>query len=267
MSESLPSADLPDVDDRLAVPGTRYEVIDGKPVYVSPADKPHGEMHLALAALVQAHLADGFNAAVDLLTRTSLVDDIAPDVSVYPAAPTPRGGRQLEHLAFEIASKQALSKVADKARRLAGRGVRRVFAIDSKKGRVLEWMAETAGWTVLDRDGTIVDLALAVPMPVAPLLDAAKAHDAIVEAFRSQRHTQFVEERAEGRAEGRLEGRLEGRIERTAEAILVVFAARGIAVSAEQATRIRGERDAERLERWFAAVLDIDDARSLLALA
>jgi Uma2 family endonuclease len=262
MSELLPSAGLPDVDERLAVPETRYEVIDGKPVYVSPADKPHGEIHLALAALVKAHVADGFSAAVDLLTRTSLVDDIAPDVSVYPAAPTARGGRQLEHLAFEIASKQALSKVADKARRLAGRGVRRVFAVDLKKGRVLEWMAETASWTVLDRDGAIVDVALAVPMPVAPMLDAAKAHDAMVEAFRSQRHTGFLEERAEGRVEGRLEGRLE----RTAEAILVVFAARGIAVSTEQATRIRSERDAERLERWFAAVLDIGDVSGLLAL-
>jgi hypothetical protein len=81
-----------------------------------------------------------FEVAADLLTRTSRVDDIAPDVSVYPDAPDPRtGGRQLEQLAFEIVSTQSLGDAAGKARKLATRGVRRVFAIDVARSRALEW--------------------------------------------------------------------------------------------------------------------------------
>ncbi len=55
------------------------------------------DLHSALDALVRAHRAEGYAVAVDMLTRTSRTDDIAPDVSVYPAARDPRtGGRQLE---------------------------------------------------------------------------------------------------------------------------------------------------------------------------
>jgi hypothetical protein len=261
MSEYPPTTEhLPAVDERLAVPETRYEVIDGKQRYVAPADEPHGTLHSKLAALVEAHVADGFQAAVDMLTRTSRVDDIAPDVSVYPAAATPSGGRQLEHLAFEIATTQSLSNVADKARRLAARGVRRVFAINVSRRRVLEWSA--AGWIALDPEGEITDLALAVPLPIEPLLAAANAQDAMVQAFRTRRHPSFLEERAEGR----VEGRLEGRTLRTIESILLILAARSIAVSHDQVAHIRGERDPERLERWFAAVLEIADADALLAI-
>src|SRR5215510_4080949 len=92
----------PDIDDRLVVPETRYEMRDGELAYVSPADPPHGTRHAQLIALIEAHTGLAFEVACDLLTRTSEIDDIAPDVSVYPEQPDPQTGRrQLEQLAFE----------------------------------------------------------------------------------------------------------------------------------------------------------------------
>jgi Uma2 family endonuclease len=250
MSEIPPSAsdraELPDVDERLVAPGSGYEIIDGQVVYVPPADEPHGTSHVSLAAIVKAHIAEGFTAAVDMLTRTSRIDDIAPDVSVFPSARTAKGGRQLEVIAFEIASTQALSDVADKARRLSGRGVRRVFALDLGRRRALEWSRELGTWSILGLDGTIVDEAFAVPLRIAPLLDAALGDDSIVQAWRTRRHRAFEEERAEGHREGHREGLRAGH----QDVILELLEARGISVEAEDVARIRGEADLEILHQW-----------------
>src|SRR3954467_6179673 len=144
-------SDLSGLDDRLLEPETRYEMHDGELVYVSPADPPHGERHAQLVALLEAHIRFAFEVAADLLTRTSRVDDVAPDVSVYPDAPDPEtGGRQLEQLAFEIASTQSLGDAAVNARKLATRGVRRVFAIDVARSRAFEWSAPHSRWQELD---------------------------------------------------------------------------------------------------------------------
>jgi len=54
---------------------------------------------------------------------------------VFPAAPHPvTRHRQLQVLAFEVVSTQRLSDDAGKAAKLAGRGVRRAFAIDLRRG-------------------------------------------------------------------------------------------------------------------------------------
>ena len=254
--------ELPQVDERLAAPETRFEVIDGEAIYGAPADEPHGNLHGALAALVRAHRGEGYEVAIDMLTRTSRTDDIAPDVSLYPAAHDPRtGGRQLEELAFEIASTQSLGRVAVKAVKLAARGVRRVFAVDVERARVLEWDQSASQWAILDRHGRIEDRALAVPMPVEALIDAARAHDAIARALRTKRHPEFVAEHAEGVREGRAEGVREGR----AEALRVLLASRGLAPTEAELRRIRAERDLDRLDRWIGAAATCADVASLLA--
>jgi Uma2 family endonuclease len=121
MASDLPvaSSDWPELDDRLVEPETPYEMLDGELICVSPADEP-GELHVQIAALVEAHTGLEFEVACDLLTRTSKVDDIAPDVSVYPSARHPETGRrQLEQLTFEIVSTQSLGYVRRKAEKLA----------------------------------------------------------------------------------------------------------------------------------------------------
>src|SRR3954470_11817424 len=134
MSSSSSSHDdskLPDLDDRLVTPGTRYEMLDGELIYVPPADGPHATRHSAVLVLLQAHVALGFTVACDLLTRITKVDDFAPDASVSPSARHPvTGGRQLMELAFEIVATETMNHAGKKAGKLAARGVRRVFAIN-----------------------------------------------------------------------------------------------------------------------------------------
>jgi Uma2 family endonuclease len=240
---------LPDIGDRLVECNTRYEMLDGELVYVSPADPPHGTLHLQLAALIEAHTGFAFEAAADLLTRTSKGDDIAPDVSVYPDAPDPQtGGRQLEQLAFEIVSTQSLGHAAVKATKLTARGVRRVFAIDVERARVLEWSTERGTWHELDAASRIDDAALEVLLPIEAMVHAAKADDAVAQALVA-RHNPVIEAvRAQDRAEGKEEGKLEGKL----EALIAILAARGIEPDGAAHARIAGERDPLRLDRWIA---------------
>ena len=158
MDARPPSRELPPIDERLIAPGSRYEIYDGELAYVAPALPPHATRHSKLSALVETHAHPDFEVASDLLTRTSETSDVAPDVSVYPDAEDPlTGGRQLEHLAFEIVSTERLSRASRKAGMLADRGVRRVFAIDIEHERALEWSRSTRDWEELDPTGRIED--------------------------------------------------------------------------------------------------------------
>ena len=238
-------SDLPGLDDRLVEPKTRYEMYDGELVYVSPADPPHGELHLQLAALIEAHTGFEFEAAADLLTRTSKVDDIAPDVSVYPDAPDPRtGGRQLEQLAFEIISTQSLGRATTKAIKLTARGVRRVFAVDVERSRVLEWSTDRSTWHELDVAGQIADPALEVPLPIEAMVHAAKADDAVARALVARHNVVIETVRAEDRAAGKAEGKI--------EALIAILAARDIDLDSDAREQILRERDPQRLDRWIA---------------
>jgi len=163
--------ELPAVDERLVAPESRYEIVDGTVVYMPPAGESHGASHGLLVAIVHAHRADAYALALHMLTRTSQLDDIAPDVSVYPSARDPAtGGRYIEDLAFEIVNTESLAYAGIKAAKLVARGVRRVFAIDLDRACALEWSKDRGEWSLLDRRTQIEDPALAVPIPVAALL-------------------------------------------------------------------------------------------------
>jgi Uma2 family endonuclease len=252
-----PNRELPAVDERLVAPQTRYEIEDGRIVYVPPTDKPHGEAHARLADVVRAHRHAAYEVAVDMLTRTSRIDDIAPDVSIYRSAPDPRtGGRQLEELAFEVASTESLGHAGARAVKLIGRGVRRVFAIDVARGQVLEWSTTLDAWSFLDRSFEIDDPVLAAPVPVGALLDAVAADGAVARAYRLRRHPEFLAEREEGREEGRVAG--------LAQAVLAVLVSRGLEPTADEHTQILGERDANRVDRWLADVASCTSVADLL---
>src|SRR2546426_659743 len=81
---------VPRIDDRLAPPETRIEYLDGKKIISMPADPPHATKHSQIDRVVGAHVAAGYEVAVDMLTRTSKTSDFAPDVSIFPKAPDPR---------------------------------------------------------------------------------------------------------------------------------------------------------------------------------
>jgi len=259
-----------DVDERLVMPETRFEVIEGEVVYVSPADPPHATRHSKLSALLEAYVAPGYEAASDMLTRTSEKGDMAPDGSVYPLAPDPStGGRQLERLAFEVVSTEALSHAAKKAAALTSRGVGRVFAIDVERRRALEWSLPTAAWQILARDAVIDDPAFALPLPVHDLVSAAKADDAVARALLAKQNPVLMdalaEARFDARALGRVEGSVEGKAEGKAEAILAVLTARHLRVDTATARRIRALRDPAELERLLVVAATCSDASTLEA--
>jgi Uma2 family endonuclease len=255
--EATPAdSELPPVDERLVEPETPYEILDGVLVHVPPADPPHAILHSKVSALVEAHAAPDFQVASDMLTRTSKVDDFAPDVSVFPRARDPRtGGRQLEHLAFEVVSTESLSHTARKAAKLVARGVRRVFAIHVDRGRVLEWSQSLAGWSVLDASADLEDPALAAPLPVRSLLATARTDDTVARALLVKRNAVLEAATAAAAAAARQQG--------LAEAVLAILAARRIAVGGADRTRILAE-DPARLLRWTVRATTCGDIAELL---
>jgi Uma2 family endonuclease len=283
-------SELPDIDDRLVEPETRYEMLDGELIYVSPAKEPHAERHAQLCVLIGAHCGPEFKVACDLLTRTSQDDDFAPDVSVYPRALDPRTGRrQLPQLVFEVVSTQSMGDATRKAAKLAARGVRRMFAIDVRRSRALEWSAARGRWSVLDNSGQISDPTLQVPLPIEAMIRDAKTDGVVaraliakrtpeIEAARAEDRAKGVAEglakglakgvargRAEGVARGRAEGVARGRAEGWAEAVLSLLALRGLAPDREARERILAERDLARLGRWLAHASTCRSVAELLA--
>jgi hypothetical protein len=250
------SPELPAVDERLVAPESGYEIDDGKLVRVPPSQEPHANLHSKLTALLEAHVADDFDVAVDMLTRISETSDRAPDASVYPRARDPKtGGRQLEHLAFEVVSTESLGYAAGKAADLSGRGVRRVFALDVSRARAFEWSSDLGTWGLMDPGSRIEDPTLAVPLPLEALVSAAKADDAVAKALLAKRNPVLVAAVAEGRAEGRAQGRVED--------ILVVLAHRGLEPRVGERERILGERDLEVLERWLKRAISCSTVADL----
>lgn len=260
--------ELPPVDEHIAIPETRFEIYDGEVVYVPPSHEPHGRRQSKISALLEAHVARDFTVASEMLTRTSRTSDFAPDVSVYPRARDPStGGRQLEHLAFEVVSTESLSHSGKKASKLVARGVRRVFAIDIERSRALEWSASLGTWSVLDQRACIEDPTLAVPLPIAELLTAADADGPMARALIAKKHPAIEAVVAEGRRRGFAEGKQEGFAEGTAagraDALIAILDARGIALASADRTRILGERDPDVLARWTVRAATCTDVAQL----
>ncbi len=254
----LPSPDppsLPPVDARLAEPETRFEVIDGEQVYVMPANEEHGTGHSGLDYLLRAHVAEGYLAATDMLTRIGPSKDMAPDASVFPA---PRdadtGGRQLEELAFEVASTQSMGDVAKRARDFTDRGVRRVFCLNVKKRRVFEWDSTTDDWRLMSTTGSISDPCFVRPLAVRALIDAAAQDDEVARALLAKKNavlaTALQEHFDDGFDRGDKAGFERARLV-LARSILQLLKTRGLEVSASTETEVLACEDMERLQSWL----------------
>jgi hypothetical protein len=136
---------------------TRAEIIGGRRLVLSPAKEPHADQHFQLDYLLGAHLAPGFSASTDLLTRHDEESDFATDTCVRRKGVDPEtGGRYLEEIAFEVVSEQKERYVREKALRMHRHGVRRIFAIWVKDQRVKEWSPESRSWRPLASTGTPV---------------------------------------------------------------------------------------------------------------
>jgi hypothetical protein len=246
-------ADFPRLDEHLVVPEvTRDEIIKGRRVVAMPADAPHGDQHFRLDYVVGAHVAPGYEGSTELLTRVGKHSDFASDACIRKAGNDPAtGSRYLEEVAFEVVSTQSEGDVTEKAEEMHERGVRRIFAIFVKgPRRVCEWSPKSRRWTPLDAGARIEDPCLVTPLAASALLDAALADNAVVEALIAKNNPVYLERVAAAKADGKAEGRAEGEVKGTAEAILRVLEARGVAVSQAQREEILRCSDLARLSRW-----------------
>jgi len=235
---------LPSIEDHLVeAEVTRDEVVGGRRMVAFPAHAPHATQQTDLDYVLRAHVAPGFHAATDLLTRYDQESDFASDTCIFKDGVDPGTGvRYLEEIAFEVVSEQNERVVTEKALRMHRRGVRRIFAVWVKDQRLDEWSAESRGWRPLGPDARIEDPCLVKPLSVAALLDAATADNAVAEALIVKGNPELQKREAAARSEGEAAG--------LALAIVNVLEARGITVSESQRQSILLCRDLDRLHRW-----------------
>jgi len=248
-SMRLPAAtDLPDLDDHLDPPEiTRLERVGGRVMEASPAEAPHAIRHGELDYLLRGTVADGYRSASDLKTRFDAESDFASDGAVLRDGVDPKTGkRHLEELAFEVVSEQRASVPREKAARMHRRGVRRIFAVFVKEGRVGEWSPKDDDWRTLDPLSSIEDRCLVQPLPVAALLEAAAADDTVASALAAKDNAVIRQLRDQSREEGESLGK--------AKALLAVLESRGLEVNAEIRRKVLACTAPDTLDRWLSRV-------------
>ena len=146
-----------------------------------------------------------------------------------------------------MVSTERLSHAAKKARHLVARGVRRVFAVDVERRRALAWSTETDNWEILPSDGAIADPALALPLPIRPLVEAARADDAVAAALLARKNPVITAAIQEGEARGVLRGKT--------AALLAILSGRRIEVRKKARKQIEACEDEAELDRWLGRAL------------
>lgn len=256
---------LPAVDDRLVAPEAHAQILDGRVIRTMGSNRPHGTQHFEATGVFFSALADGYEGAVDMLTRLDEDSDAAPDISVFPAAPDPQtGGRQLEEIAVEVLDTERMSHATDKVEKLAARGVRRLFAIRVASRTVYEWDHAHHDWTELARDAVISDRCLRVPVPARALVDRVLADDTVARALLASGNrvisAALVEQRDAGLRDGRdaglRDGRDTGRAEMARASVLRVLARRGLALTDAERDRVQACPDVDLLQAWLDRAVD-----------
>lgn len=247
--KGLGRGSFPPIDDHLVVPEvTRDEIVNGRRVVAHPAPPPLADRHSILNYVVRAHVAPGYRASSDLLSRVGETSDFATDACIYKEGVDPSTGtRYLEEIAFEVVFTQDERDVTEKAEAMHQRGVRRIFAIAVEGPRVCEWFPENGSWRVLGSGYVIEDRCLVKPLAIEALLDAGSADNAVAEALIAKGNPVLRKREAEASAKGEARRKTEGK----AESILAILTARGIAVSPAQRQEILSCRDLDRLNRWL----------------
>lgn len=188
-----------------------YEMIRGEKVLVMPSKPEHADAQVRVAVAMDLYLHDDYVAAVEMLTRVDEGSDFATDVSVRKKGIDPRtGDRYLEELSIEVVNEQAPKLVQVKAHDLVRRGVRRVFAIFVKTGKISEWSQNLERFVPMNDDGTFDDPVLVRPMVVRALVDRTLAHVELVRTLEKQKHPEIQRIRQAGLDDGHKTGLKEG---------------------------------------------------------
>jgi len=256
-----PSSSWPQVSDYTVEPESGKEMFNGEVREALPAGPLHSRQHCRVDFVLSAYVAPGYGADTDLLTRQAAEHNFASDTCIRRNGIDPdTGDRYLEELAVEIKSTQRIGALEQRARVMAERGVRRIFAIpvrgddagrDVVAGPVVEWMAAEERWRIYGNDERIEDSCLSAPLPVRALLDAAAADDAVVQALLYKGNPTLLgygDERAR---------------EELRSVLHLLLHARGIAVDAAAHARIAACTDRAMLQRWAVRAALVTSASQL----
>ncbi len=199
---------FPRVDDHLVEPETsREEVVRGHRFEAMASKPEHGDPHCQLDYLIRAHVAPGYVASTDMLTRFALGADFAPDTCIRRVGTDPATGTwYLEELAFEVVNEQPLTGprgINIKSEDMLSRGVRRVFGIFVKEGQVKEWRDS---WVTLPPSTRIADPTFSSPLPVSAVLDAAEADKAVAQVLIDKKNPVIEQVRKDERRQGEAAG-------------------------------------------------------------
>jgi hypothetical protein len=248
---------FPGVDDHIVTPETREEIVRGVRMIAQPAKPPHADRHADLDYVTRAHAHPNYIVSSDLLTRFGPKSNFATDVCLRKAGKDPSTGqRYLEELAFEIVNEQSLRHITIRAEDIIGRGVRRLIVIFVKRGTVTEWSQAEHRFVPLDLDGVLEDPALARPIPMRALLDAAAAKQAVAQAVWDEELPWVAERKRELVAVGRQQA--------LSAALLAVLDGRGLRPNKRQRALIESCTDIDRLDRWLHAAGRVDSIAELL---
>jgi hypothetical protein len=259
----------PRVSDYTVEPESGKEMLDGEVREASPAGPKHSRQHNQVDFVLRAYTAPEYGPDTDLLTRQAVPHNFASDTSIRRNGIDPEtGDRYLEELAFEIKSTQSAEDLEQRARIMAARGVRRIFAIPVRgdaagseiiAGPVAEWMPAEERWRTYRDDEVIADPCLFEPVPVRALLDAVEADDAVAQALLAKGNRVLV---AYGDTRYRA-GEEKGEAKAAREHIQLIMQSRGVAMDADARARIAACTDLAVLERWIVRALRVASASDL----
>ncbi|MFO0604708.1 MAG: Uma2 family endonuclease [Polyangiales bacterium] len=247
---------LPAVDERLVAPESHAEIVDGVVHRTMGSNQPHGTRHFEATHVFAGALAEGYEGAVDMLTRADEDTDAAPDISVFPSGVDPEtGGRRLEEIAFEVLDTERMSHATRKVEKLAARGVRRLFAIRVAERRVYEWDRAHGDWTELNPDATLTDPCFRVPVPVRAFVDRVLADDTVAAALLAVKNRVLEKALTERQRAGAVRARRE---------VLVTLLEARSPLTRSQRARVADCDDEATLAAWFKRAVAGEGAAAIL---
>ncbi len=210
---SSPSSPFPPVDAHIVTPEVTYdEIIRGRKVSAMTALYPHAKAQNELAFLIAPHVKSGYVALTELLTRAAVGSDFGTDVCVCREGTDPEtDSRYLEEISFEVVNEQSMRDVTEKAEDLILRGVRRVFGLFVKTGKVCEWSKAEDKFVPMNKDGVIEDPLFVRPIAVKALVDFALCEDEVARALIVKNNAAIVAFKQHAHTLGVDEGVLKGR--------------------------------------------------------
>jgi hypothetical protein len=213
-SSSTISFSFPKVDQHIVAPEvSQTERIDGRKVENVGSLSPHADAQALTGFLLAAHVLRAYVVATELLTRSSVESDFATDVCIRKRGIDPEtDARYLEELSFEIVNEQSLNDATAKAKNLARRGVRRVFAIFVKSAEICEWSKERGEFIRLDMNGMFDDPVFVRPIAVKALVDStlAEAENEVAKALIAKQNPEITRLQREAAQDGHKKGLDEG---------------------------------------------------------